>query len=157
MTLVLSLANSLAVPSQQITMFFGIAIPDQRVHPLGKSLSSLGDRHGPQTCVATPRSQKLPFANAAQTSLSLLRSRGALDQIGNALRQVRIIHNVEQPASSILAALTVRPIERSLLVHIAENGIGMTRGGDTDLRMIPVLLCDSLQPDRLRSEERRVG
>src|ERR1035437_2438981 len=42
MTLVRSLANSLAVPSQQITMFFGMEFLYQRGHPLCISLPSGG-------------------------------------------------------------------------------------------------------------------
>ncbi len=75
---------------------------------------------------------------------SLLRSRCTLDQIGNAGRLILVIHHIEQPAPAILAALAVRPIERSLLIHIAEDRIEVTLGGNADLRMVPVLLRDSL-------------
>src|SRR5262249_39698901 len=80
---------------------------------------------------------------------SLLRRRLTLDQIAYALGQIRTIHHVEKSTASVLAALAVRPVERSLLIHIAKYRIRMPRRRDADLGMIPVLLGHAFQPDRV--------
>src|SRR6266704_376016 len=67
----------------------------------------------------------------------LRRCRVALDQVPHASEERNVVDDVEQPASTVLAALAFRRPERALLVHIAENGIRMNTGGDSDFGVIP--------------------
>src|ERR1017187_4512785 len=69
----------------------------------------------------------------------------ALDQVPNALEDLRLIDDIEQPAPPILAALAVRARKRALLIHIAEDGVGVGAGGDPDLGVIALGLWNPLE------------
>ena len=58
--------------------------------------------------------------------MMLLRCGAAFDQVAHAAEKLGIVNDVEQSTAAVLTALAIWSRERPLLVHVAENCIGVT-------------------------------